>query len=129
MGSHTRTHVDLADAQPETALAEIQNSRKILEDKLGQQVEHFAYPYGKYSQDSPNMVRQSGYRSGCSTRSGFNTPRTDPFVLHRIEVYGSDSLFNFRMKLLLGTNDGSLQSVLAYYWSRVLSRMAERGGD
>ena len=127
VGSHTRTHIDLAEAKPDSAWAEIEDSKKRLEDRLGRPVAHFAYPYGRFSQDSPDMVKQSGYQSACSTRSGFNTPGTDPFVLHRIEVYGSDSLFNFRMKLLLGTNDGSLQSVLAYYWSRVLSRVGERG--
>ena len=68
-------------------------------------------------------MQRAGYRTGCSTRSGFNRMDADRFTLRRIEVFGSDSLSAFRRKLRFGVNDPSLFVPVRYYASRVAERL------
>ncbi len=51
------------------------------------------------------LVAGAGYRAACSTRSGFNRAGEDPFLLRRIDVFGTDQLWQFRQKLNFGTNE------------------------
>jgi hypothetical protein len=71
-------------------------------------------------------VEQTGYLSACSTRSGFNNKETDPYELRRIEVFGSDRLWNLKQKLKFGTNDDSWTLPAKYYLQRALSRLPRR---
>ncbi len=123
MGSHTLTHPRLPECPPERKAREIADSRKRLEDQLGHAVEHFAYPYGLYDDQALELVRTAGYRSACSTRSGFNNPRVDRYQLRRIEVFGSDRLWQFRNKLRFGTNDDHWTLPLRYYAGRLRARL------
>jgi peptidoglycan/xylan/chitin deacetylase (PgdA/CDA1 family) len=123
IGSHTRTHARLPEISPEQAQAEITASKAELEDLLGREVAHFAYPYGLFDAAVREMVVGAGYRSACSTRSGFNRPGEDPFLMRRIDVFGTDQLWQFRQKLQYGTNEASRLKPLAYYAGRVRSRL------
>jgi len=66
---------------------------------LGRPVEFFAYPYGLFDANVREMVANAGYGAACSTRSGFNRPGEDVFLLRRIDVFGTDRLWQFRQKL------------------------------
>jgi peptidoglycan/xylan/chitin deacetylase (PgdA/CDA1 family) len=123
IGSHTRTHVRLTEIPAEQARAEIAASKTELEDLLGREVAHFAYPFGLFDAAIREMVVGAGYRSACSTRSGFNRPGEDPFLMRRIDVFGTDRLWQFRQKLQFGTNEASRLKPLAYYASRLTSRL------
>ena len=46
IGCHTHSHFDLARLDRQYWEAEIQGSRRELEDLIGRPVVHFAYPYG-----------------------------------------------------------------------------------
>jgi peptidoglycan/xylan/chitin deacetylase (PgdA/CDA1 family) len=68
IGSHTITHPMLRYSN--NAFNEIFQSKKILENRLGKPVYHFAYPYGKISAVSiknMTMVRRAGYQSAMGT--------------------------------------------------------------
>jgi hypothetical protein len=106
---------------------EIADSKARLEDLLSHPVQHFAYPHGIYNKAVRSTVQQSGYLSACSTRSGFNNNETDRYELRRIEVFGSDRLWNLKQKLKFGTNDDSWTLPLKYYTQRVLSRLSGKG--
>jgi peptidoglycan/xylan/chitin deacetylase (PgdA/CDA1 family) len=123
IGSHTRTHVRLPATPQEEARVEITASKRELEDLLGREVAHFAYPYGLFDEAVRGMVVEAGYRSACSTRSGFNRPGEDPFLLRRIDVFGTDRLWQFRQKLAFGTNEASRLQPLAYYARRLTARL------
>ena len=103
---------------------EIVDSKARLEDILSHPVHHFAYPYGLYNDTARALVQQSGYLSACSTRSGFNNNKTDRYELRRIEVFGSDRLWNLKQKLKFGTNDTSWTLPAKYYLRRALSRLS-----
>lgn len=124
IGSHTLTHPKLPDCAPDEMSREIADSKARLEDILSHPVEHFAYPYGLYNETARALVRQAGYRSACSTRSGFNNDETDRYELRRIEVFGRDRLWNLKQKLKFGTNDASWTLPAKYYLQRALSRLS-----
>ena len=124
VGSHTAAHASLTDMDTESARHEIINSKSELEDALGKPVHFFAYPYGRVNQQVEKVVAEAGYLGACSTRSGFNSAHVSPFALRRIEVYGTDTIWKFVLKLKFGTNEATLALPLKYYYSRILDRFA-----
>jgi peptidoglycan/xylan/chitin deacetylase (PgdA/CDA1 family) len=123
IGSHTRTHASLPDIPLETARDEIRASKTRLEDALGKPVSYFAYPYGRFTSAARDEVIAAGYAAACSTRSGFNRTGEDPFLLRRIDVFGTDRLWQFRQKLRFGTNETSRAYPLRYLARRALARL------
>jgi peptidoglycan/xylan/chitin deacetylase (PgdA/CDA1 family) len=121
-GSHTLTHPRLSQLDRASAEREIRDSKQVLEDRLTTTVDHFAYPHGDWDARTADLVREAGYTLACSTRSGFNRRDVDPFLLRRIEVYGTDSAWRLLQKLRFGTNDAGLLEPARYYWSRLASR-------
>ncbi len=126
IGSHTTTHASLTDMDTESARHEIINSKSDLEEALGKPVHFFAYPYGLFNEQLEKLVAEAGYLGACSTRSGFNSEHANPFALRRIEVYGTDTLWNFTWKLKFGTNEDNCALPLKYYYSRILDRLPLR---
>jgi len=98
-------------------------SRVALEDELGETVEYFAYPYGRYNQEIQRMVEEAGYSLACSTRSGFNNVDADKYALRRIEVQGGDSVWKLKQKLNFGVNDVGVGFLLRYYLGRAKARV------
>jgi peptidoglycan/xylan/chitin deacetylase (PgdA/CDA1 family) len=123
IGSHTRTHPRLPELDREAKRSEIRDSKARLEDLLGRSVTAFAYPYGLFDDDARQAVAEAGYRTACSTRSGFNGPDADRYLLRRIEVFGGDNLWQFRQKLKFGANEVSNLYPLRYYAGRILARL------
>jgi len=123
VGSHTRTHPRLPELDALAKRDEIRGSKARLEDLLGCGVANFAYPYGLFDEDARQAVEEAGYRSACSVRTGFNGPDVDRFLLRRIEVYGSDTLWQFRQKLKFGANDVSHFYPIRYYAGRISARL------
>jgi peptidoglycan/xylan/chitin deacetylase (PgdA/CDA1 family) len=98
-GSHTVTHPRLADLPPEACRRELEDSRRLLEDRLDTEVRHLAYPFGSYDAGVREAAAEAGYRSACSVRIGLSPPDDDPLALHRVHVDGGDSLPDFVCKL------------------------------
>lgn len=123
IASHTVNHQRLSYLNPEVAKNEIEDSKKFLEDKLGISINHFAYPYGDMNESIINMVRDSGYVTACSTRAGFNSRNVNLFELRRVEIYGTDLIWQFAIKLTYGTNEGSLFLPSKYYMKRFTEKI------
>lgn len=122
-GSHTLSHPRLSTLDREAARAEIEGAKAVLEERLGAPVDTFAYPYGDWSGETVELVREAGHRLACSTRCGFNRPDVDPLLLRRIEVYGTDPAWKLLQKLRYGTNDAGLLEPAKYYWKRATERL------
>jgi peptidoglycan/xylan/chitin deacetylase (PgdA/CDA1 family) len=85
-GSHTLTHPDLTRIPLRHAEEEIIQSKREIEDKTGEPVTLFAYPYGSYNSHIKTTVR--GHFSGaCSTRLGNVRNGTDPYTIRRIDSW------------------------------------------
>ena len=68
IGGHTLTHPSLAHLDERTAAREIEQSKRILEHRLGVKVEHFAYPFGHCGPREFRFVRQMGFKTAFTTR-------------------------------------------------------------
>ncbi len=83
IGAHTCTHPRLSRIPRAQAKEEIRASKKKLEDRFGQSIEHFAYPFGDYDEEVAEMVREAGFRTACTMDRGVNDRGMDPFRLKR----------------------------------------------
>jgi peptidoglycan/xylan/chitin deacetylase (PgdA/CDA1 family) len=98
-GAHSLSHPHLADVSSATCRQELKQSRQILEDELGHEVRHLAYPYGSYNDNVRQLAAEAGYISACSTRKGLSGAEDDMLALHRVSIYGHDSLIDFALRL------------------------------
>lgn len=114
IGSHTVTHPDLTTVDDAALAAELGDSRPILENILGEPVETFAYPYGRYDLRVTRAAMQSGYLAAFTTRSGSNMPLTPRMELRRLTVYGTDDVATLARKLSLADTNGSWSRVATY---------------
>lgn len=123
LGSHTSTHPSLPTLTPTAARDEIFRSKLKLEDTLGMPIEHFAYPYGHFTEAIREEVVRAGYVSACSTRSGFNRHNEDMYLLRRIDISGLDKMWQFRQKLTFGINEATRAYPLRYFAKRIAHRI------
>lgn len=123
IGSHTMTHARLTEIGGDRVADEIASSKMALEDALGSQVCYFAYPYGLLNEAVRGAVVEAGYRAACATVSGFNRCGQDPYLMRRIDVFGTDRLWQFRQKLRFGLNESSRLYGFRYYAGRVKARL------
>lgn len=122
-GAHTVNHPRLPEIKNDIALQEIKTSKSAVEENLGIECKYFAYPYGLFSELNTKQVECAGFRLACSTRPGFNTVERNPYVLHRIEVYGTDTWWRLNQKITFGMNDSSIFHPIKYYTDRILDRL------
>jgi peptidoglycan/xylan/chitin deacetylase (PgdA/CDA1 family) len=94
-GAHTRTHADLTKLEARQSRAEIVGSKKTIEDAIGKQVNSFAYPYGKFDEQSKRCAAQN-FRAACSVWLGKVKDSSDRFALARIDAFYLQNPFVFR---------------------------------
>ncbi|MBI2116985.1 MAG: polysaccharide deacetylase family protein [candidate division NC10 bacterium] len=124
IGSHTVWHRSLGCLPLEEARREVEQSREILEQRLGHPVKFFAYPFGSraYGDFTPaiaDLLRQAGYGGACTTVVGTSGPGVDAFALRRIPMEEADGAFRVRCKLV-GAYDwvGRIKNA----WQRLVPR-------
>jgi len=83
IGAHTCCHPRLSKIPRNRAREEIFSSKKKLEDRFGQPIEHFAYPFGDYDDAVVEMVREAGFKTACTMDRGVNDRTTKPHRLKR----------------------------------------------
>jgi peptidoglycan/xylan/chitin deacetylase (PgdA/CDA1 family) len=87
IGGHTRTHPLLVNiTDPSVLQDEIAGSKTIIEGQIGRKISLFAYPYGHYSDQVVQAVKDAGYQSARSTYKGIYHTSSDMFTLKGIEV-------------------------------------------
>jgi peptidoglycan/xylan/chitin deacetylase (PgdA/CDA1 family) len=103
IGSHTLNHANLAQVSDETALRELSDSKRAIEDRLGCPVRSIAYPFGiprrDFSQRTIEMARDVGYESGVSILYRKVQESDDPLSIPRFAVK-NNSLRMFAAKVL-----------------------------
>jgi peptidoglycan/xylan/chitin deacetylase (PgdA/CDA1 family) len=80
----------LSQLQPEHQRQELAESRALLTEQLGIQVDTLAYPVGNaasFSDQTQRLARELGYRTAFSFYGGTNLPgMTPPFDVKRVGV-------------------------------------------
>jgi peptidoglycan/xylan/chitin deacetylase (PgdA/CDA1 family) len=92
IGSHTVTHVDLPSLTDREARAELVNSRRLLERRLGHPVQWFAYPAGREDPRIVSLTRGAGYVLAVTTQPGSDQHADDPLRLQRYEILDTTSV-------------------------------------
>ncbi|HNP83221.1 MAG TPA: polysaccharide deacetylase family protein [Nitrospira sp.] len=85
-GSHTVTHPDLACVTRHEAAREMRESKQTIQERLGGDVEVFAYPYGKYASWVVDLAKEH-FTGACSTILGKVTSEADSALLPRVDMY------------------------------------------
>jgi peptidoglycan/xylan/chitin deacetylase (PgdA/CDA1 family) len=85
-GAHSMTHPDLRQLSDQDVSREILGSKEVLEDRLGQAVSSFAYPFGRFDARSREVVQQH-FTVGVSDALGFVEASSDPWTLERLDSY------------------------------------------
>jgi peptidoglycan/xylan/chitin deacetylase (PgdA/CDA1 family) len=95
VGSHTRMHQLLGNADEEAAYEEMAASKRDLVELIGEPVLSFAYPSGAYSPDCPGAAQRAGYKAAvaCGLRGDWH-----PHELYRESIGSLDGGFVFALK-------------------------------
>jgi peptidoglycan/xylan/chitin deacetylase (PgdA/CDA1 family) len=99
IGSHSVTHVRLAEQSAERIREEVTASKRVLEDALGERVDHFCYPYGSHDIRAVEAVADAGYLSATTCERASVTLADDPLTLPRKAVAWGDSLIGVLWKM------------------------------
>ena len=91
IGAHTVSHPRISALTPTDARTELETSRQRLNERLGINVAHFAFPYGRSGDCGPrdfSLARDAGYRSAATTRKGLLRQGRNEFNLPRNTING-----------------------------------------
>jgi peptidoglycan/xylan/chitin deacetylase (PgdA/CDA1 family) len=97
--AHSVTHPNLLAVDDRRAAAEIEDSKRELEDRLDRPVTALSYPAGLFAQRERQLAIEAGYRVAVSCEPGVNLPHTDRFALRRRQIDARDRLIDFRAKV------------------------------
>jgi O-antigen biosynthesis protein len=95
VGAHTMTHADLSRLGYAACREEIESSRAMLEQMVGDEITSFAYPFGRYGEAALAAVRDLGFKAAVTTGSGL----WSRLELTRAMVSGGDPLLVWMLKL------------------------------
>ncbi len=94
VGAHTTTHAILTRLDPRDARVELNTSKRIIEERLTRPCRFFAYPNGQpgdFDDMTTALVREAGFEGAFTTVMGFVNSGSDPYVLRRITMDGTDN--------------------------------------
>lgn len=100
VGSHSVSHPRLATLETPRVAAEITDSKRILEDVLGERVDHFCYPYGSHDIRAVDAAAHAGYVTGTTCLRAVATPGFDLLSLPRKPVSQGNTALGVLWKLL-----------------------------
>ena len=105
IASHTRSHRALPRLDAPAVAEELADSRRILADRVGNDIAALAYPGGFHDETARQTAIDCGYRLAFTTHAKVATPTSDRWLVPRINIHESATrtvpLFLSRMAGLL----------------------------
>lgn len=100
IGAHTVTHAALKYLSIDEQKVEIQESKRVLEEIIGEKVKLFSYPFGtreEYSDITVDLLKEAGFEKAVTAYPGNITEKSDIYKLSRFTVcnYDEDSFANY----------------------------------
>lgn len=95
VAAHTHTHAQLDRISTARLRAELGDSKRLLEDRLGCPVRSLAYPYGYSNKRVRTVARESGYLQAAGVANAPATATCDPFRVPRLTIRRSTSSASF----------------------------------
>ncbi len=103
IGGHTLSHINLAKSDKETKQREIAECKTALETRFNTPVTSFAYPFGIYQKEDPELVSTLGFTNAVLAEGGVETGMTHRrFRLRRVKISGKDNFFAFQCRIRTG---------------------------
>ncbi len=99
IGAHTVSHPFLSRIPRDAARSEIELSRSILSDVIGQPVRTLSFPYGDYDDDVMMICKEAGYDLVFSIKPDPVDPLADEFIRGRVVVDPNDGPLEFFLKM------------------------------
>ena len=84
--SHCMGHPDLVNTDYETILAELKNSKDIIEKNTGKACSYIAYPYGNVNESIIELVKKCGYKGGFIVSDIYDF-KDELYAIKRLIVY------------------------------------------
>jgi peptidoglycan/xylan/chitin deacetylase (PgdA/CDA1 family) len=97
--SHTKTHPSLEGESLDFQRDQLRGSMTALQKQLGYAPRFFAYPYGKFDQNSIKVLQEVGYWGAVTTNIGRQHSYSASLTAPRVRVNGSTTLAEFAMFL------------------------------
>ena len=97
-GSHTANHPFLTKLSLREAERQIIESKKTLEEELGQDISAFAYPYGDYNNSLKKILKKNGFSYAVTVDPRLISLKSDPYELGRIPPGWSFDTFKFYLR-------------------------------
>jgi peptidoglycan/xylan/chitin deacetylase (PgdA/CDA1 family) len=87
IGSHTLGPEPLTNIESRQEIRrQIFDSRRMLEEQLGKEVNTFSYPEGGVTPEIRQLVIDAGYKAAVATKPGRGYPDDDIFALRRLRI-------------------------------------------
>lgn len=100
IASHSTNHTEFNKLSVEETLENVDSSYKALEENLGEQkTKIFTYPYGLYSQEQLEPLKEEGYVINLTDNKINKSKDLNLYSLHRCYPL-SDSLFKMELKII-----------------------------
>ncbi len=103
IGAHTLTHPALDQLSPAALRSELQDSKHLLEDRLGMAVTGMSYPFGYSSRRVHAAAASAGYSYACAVANRLSSESDDQFSLPRVTIGRATSLSRFARILRAGS--------------------------
>lgn len=100
-GAHTLNHVNLSQLDDPHAQVEIIKSKQRVESMTERECRSFAYPFGRYTDRTVELVKAAGFDSAVTVKKGIERIR-DPYQIKRISVLGKTNIVQFHIAITRG---------------------------
>ena len=103
IGNHSHSHEYLVEENSDVIKDDILKSMSIFQEKLGQNSDFFSYPFGEYSLEFKNIIKDLGFKYAFGQHSGVIDETKDFWELPRFpinEKYGETERFKTLMRTL-----------------------------
>jgi peptidoglycan/xylan/chitin deacetylase (PgdA/CDA1 family) len=99
IGSHSCSHPWLQELDEREVVRELSESRAALQRTFGVAVDHFCYPFGKFTTATVDAVRRCGYASAVTAEARIARRGDDVHQLPRLIVDGRRGLARFLLQV------------------------------
>ena len=96
--SHAVSHRNLTKIDRAELKTELRESKRILEQTLGHEVDGITYPYGAYNEIVCEAAAKAGYRIGFSVEPQTVCQSVNPLCIGRFSVSPNESMLGFKLK-------------------------------
>ena len=102
-GAHSITHINLLQTAAEPARQEIIGSKQQVEALTGAACRSFAYPFGRFSDETVELVKAAGFSSAVTTKKKIIANlMAQAFTIPRISTHGAMDSMQFYVAVSRG---------------------------